>query len=61
VDRCKCWITTSVTIEIEHCPSSSIAIAKEIDRIIQFTMKETKLPQFGKTTVGTNVLLNEEK
>ena len=48
MDRCKCWGTTTVTIQIEHCPSASGEIATELDRIIQFAMKETKLQRFGK-------------
>jgi hypothetical protein len=48
MDRCRCWQTTQVTIYIEHCPSASGEIAKEVDRIVQFAMKETNLNRFGK-------------
>jgi hypothetical protein len=50
MDRCKCWGTTTVTITIEHCPSATTEIAKEIDKIILFAMKETSLNRFGKAT-----------
>jgi hypothetical protein len=52
MDRCKCWGTTRVVITIEHCPSAASEIAREIDRIIQFTMKETDLRRFGKANMG---------
>lgn len=52
MDRCNCWGTTKIVITIEHCPSASIEIAKELDRVINFTMKETELKRFGKATMG---------
>lgn len=62
MDRCKCWVRTSVTVYIEHCPSESGEIAKEVDRIAHFAMKETGLTRFGKAHVGTTVTkVDEEK
>jgi hypothetical protein len=52
MDRCKCWGTTTVTITIEHCPSATSAIAKEIDKVTHFTMKQIDLNRFGKANVG---------
>lgn len=53
MDRCKCWGTTKVVISIEHCPSEAGEIAKELDRVIHFTMKETGLNRFGKAGIST--------
>lgn len=51
MDRSKCWVQTVVTVVIEHCPSVTGEIAKETDRIINYTMKGTDLTRFGKTHV----------
>lgn len=61
MDRCKCWQTTQVTIFIEHCPSSTQEIAKEIDKVTEFAMKSTALNRFGKAHFGTIIKVDEEK
>lgn len=55
MDRCKCWVNTQVTIYIQHCPSETAEIAKEVDRISQFAMTQTSLNRFGKARIGTTV------
>lgn len=60
MDRCKCWQTTQIVIYIEHCPSAAQEIAKEIDRVIQFTMKGTDITRLGKANVGTLVKVDGE-
>lgn len=51
MDRSKCWVTTQISIFVEHCPSNSEEIGKEADRIINFAMKGTDLTRFGKARV----------
>lgn len=51
MDRSKCWVTTQVSIIVEHCPSNGGEIGKEVDRIINFAMKGTDLTRFGKAHV----------
>lgn len=62
MDRSKCWVTTQISVFIEHCPSASVEIAKETDRIINFAMKGTDLVRFGKAhvQVSKSVSANEE-
>lgn len=54
MDRSKCWVTTQISVFIEHCPSASGEIAKEADKIINFAMKGTDLTRFGKARVSVS-------
>lgn len=60
MDQCKCWKITKLTISIAHCPSEELELRKEIDRMINFTMKETSIKRFGKVTMRMDENLDGE-
>ena len=52
MDRCKCWKQTKVVITIEHCPSETNEIVKELDKVTLFAMERTDIERFGKTRIS---------
>lgn len=53
MDSCKCWVESTITIKVKHCPSLDGEVALALDQVAQFVNKETRLPLIGKVRLGT--------
>lgn len=56
-DPCACWKSTTIVVEVKHCPSLENQIKKEIDQLV-LHIQGTQLPYLGRVNISVKENVN---